>query len=354
MKFFETDLDLIHLDIAFLQFRLATNTSMKKALLKTMYRCGAFAPFHWAHSQKVLILTYHRFGIEKHPAKVSAAEFESHLEYLKRYSCVLPLNETIKCLQEGRTLPPNATVITIDDGYADAYNVAFPLLKKFGFPATVYAITDFVDEKIWLWTDLMRYVLLNTKTDAVRIEFGTQERIEVELTDDKKRLDLARRINSRLKRLPNAKKDSKIKEISKALKVEIPKCPPADFASMTWQHAREMDADGVRIESHTVTHPVLTNVGQASLDFEMKTSKKRLEEVLERPVDHFCYPNGSLDKGVQKAAENAGYKTAVTTAYGFNDASTNQFLMNRIDAQPAIESFAQSVSGFEATRQRIF
>ena len=86
----------------------------------------------------------------------------------------------------------------------------------------------------------------------------------------------------------------------------------------------------------------------------MRTSKKRLEEVLGRPVNHFCYPNGSLDKSVQTAAENAGYKTAVTTSYGFNDASTNQFLMNRIDAQPEIESFAQSVSGFESARQRIF
>lgn len=319
-----------------------------------MYRCGAFAPFHWAHSQKVLILTYHRFALEKSPGKISAAEFESHLEYLKKHNCVLPLNETIDRLNEGKTLPPNATVITIDDGYADAHDIAYPLLKKYGFPATVYAITDFLDEKIWLWTDLMRYVMLNTKTDAVRIEFGPNERTESELIDDTRRLELATRINSRLKRLPNKMKDQKIREIGKALKVDIPALPPPEFASMKWEHAREMDADNVRIESHTVTHPVLTNVGQSSLDFEMQSSKKRLEEVLGRQVNHFCYPNGSLDKGVQKAAENAGYKTAVTTSYGFNDARTNQLLMNRIDAMPEIENFAQSVSGFEAARQRIF
>jgi hypothetical protein len=97
----------------------------------------------------------------------------------------------------------------------------------------------------------------------------------------------------------------------------------------------------------------LTNVGQDTLEFEMGASKTRLEEVLDRRIEHFCYPNGSLDRNVQKTAKNVGYKSAVTTAYGFNDAGTDQFLMNRIDAQPAIESFAQNASGFESVRQRV-
>ncbi len=319
-----------------------------------MYKCGAFEPFHWSHGQKVLILTYHRFGREKHPAKVSAAEFEAHLKYLKDHNSVISLDEMVKHLHGGIPMPRNAAVITIDDGYADAYEIAFPLLKKYGFPATVYAITDFLDGKCWLWTDLMRYVMLRTEADAVRVDCGPNERFESELNDERKRLELAGRINSRLKKLPNKKKDAKLKEIAAAFNVNVPAIPPPEYAPLSWENACEMDADNVRIESHTVTHPVLTNVGQASLDFEMQSSKKRLEEVLGRRVDHFCYPNGSLDQSVRKAAENAGYRTAVTTSYGFNDPTTNQYLMHRIDAQPAIENFAQSASGFEAARQKIF
>jgi peptidoglycan/xylan/chitin deacetylase (PgdA/CDA1 family) len=327
--------------------------SVKKTLLKAMYSCGAFAPFHWANRRKVLILTYHCFSSDKEFGKVSAIEFRTHLEYLKKHNRVLPLSETIDHLKNGKTLPANTTVITIDDGYADGYDVAFPLLKQFGFPATVYAITDFVDAKIWLWTDLMRYILLNTKTDSTIIEFGPADTVKADLTDKISRLEQAGRINARLKKLPNEQKETKIKEIARELDVEIPAKPPTEFASMNWDQAREMDADNIRIESHTVTHPILTNVGQATLDFEMTSSKARLEEVLERPVGHFCYPNGSLDKSVQNAAKNAGYASAVTTAYGFNDAVTDQFSMNRIDAQGAIESFAQSASGFEAARQKI-
>ncbi len=319
-----------------------------------MYNFGAFAPFQWANRNKVLILTYHRFGREKAHGKISAAEFETHLEYLKRHNRVLPLAETIECLNQGKTLPPNATVLTIDDGYSDAFDIAFPLLKKFGFPATVYAVTDFLDEKIWLWTDLMRYVLLNTKEDEVNIEFGELDTIKAHLTDDATRMETVKRINERLKKLPDLDKDAKIIEIADALSVVIPELPTMEFAPVNWAQALEMDAENVRVESHTVTHPILTNIGQNALDFEMQTSKKRLEEMLGRRIDHFCYPNGSLDKNVCEAAKNAGYSSAVTTTYGFNDAATDRFLMNRIDAQSAIESFAQSASGFESARQRIF
>lgn len=327
---------------------------MKKQLLKTIFNFGGFTPFHWANRNKLLILTYHRFSRGQDASKVSAADFESHLQYLSLHNTVLPLVEAVESLKNGTSLPPNATVITIDDGYSDAYEIAFPKLKKYGFPATVYAITDFVDQKIWLWTDLMRYVLAKTSDNEVSLDFGSGDRVRAHLRDDAKRLDTANRINERLKKLPNGEKDAKIAEIARQLNVELPTVPPPDFVAMTWDQAREMDADGVSIESHTVTHPILTNISRTELDFELQGAKARLEEQLCRRINHFCYPNGSLNDNVREAAENAGYISAVTTAYGFNNGFQDQFLLNRIDAQSAIESFAQSASGFEAVKQRVF
>lgn len=325
---------------------------MKKALLKTIYHLGGFSPFHRTTRDKVLILTYHRFGPEEDPFRVSRAEFAAHLEYLSRNNRVLPLGEAIDFLRNKKTLPPNTTVITIDDGYLDAYEIAFPLLKKFQMPATVYAVTDFLDQKCWLWTDLMRYVLLETENERVKIRFG-EELLESEPAGETERIELAGRINSRLKKLPDAEKRAKIDEIAASLNVEIPAAPTADFAPFDWRAAREMDAENVFIESHTATHPILPNVSAADLDFELKTSKKRLEEVLERPVEHFCYPNGSFNQTIGRAAENAGYKSAVTTDYGFNETGSNSFALKRINAQSGIANFAQSASGFEALRQKI-
>lgn len=316
-----------------------------------MYRLGAFAPFQWAMRDKVLILMYHRFSREPHPHKISAGEFAAHLEYLGNHNRVLSLSEVVEYMQNGKTLPPNTVVITIDDGYADAYDIAFPLLKKKQTPATIYAVTDFLDGKCWLWTDLMRYVLTHTKKENIAIRFEN-DKIECVFADDWQRLEIAGRINSRLKKMPDELKDKKIAEIAASLAVEVPEKPGKDFAPISWEQGREMDAANVRLESHTVRHPILTNITADDLDFELRNSKKRLEEFLERNVEHFCYPNGSLNKNVQNAVRNAGYKSATTTNYGFNAGQTNSFLLNRIDAPTAIANFAQSVSGFEAFRQR--
>jgi len=323
---------------------------VKKTLLKTIYNLGAFAPFHWTTRGKILILTYHRFSRETNPSKTSAAEFAAHLAYLKKHNHVLSLSETVKYFEEGKPLPRGATVITIDDGYADAYDVAFPLLKKFGFPATLFAVTDFLDRKLWLWTDLMRYVLSETKKDFLNVEFENGEKIEMKLIDARQRLMAASRVNLHLKKLPNEQKEAKIKEVAETLTVKIPALPTAEYAPVSWAQAREMDANNLRVESHTVTHPILTNINQAQLDYELKVSKERLETALDRRIEHFCYPNGSQNPAVWQSVKNNGYKSAVTTNYGFNGADENSFLLNRIDAQSAIENFVQSVSGFEALR----
>ena len=325
---------------------------MKKTLLKTFYNLGAFAPFHRTTRGKVLILTYHRFSREADLAKTSAAEFAAHLAYLKKHNQVLSLSDAAENLQNGKSLPPNATVITIDDGYADAYEIAFPILKEFDFPATLFAVTDFLDAKLWLWTDLMRYVLTETTENFLIAEFENGAAIKTKLVDARQRLTAAERVNSILKKLPNEEKEAKIKLIAESLNVKIPALPTSEFAPVSWAQAREMDADNLRVESHTVTHPILTNVNQAQLDYELHASKERLQNELSRPVKTFCYPNGSLNETIWQAVKNNGYQCAVTTAYGFNQPNANPFLLNRISAQPAIENFAQSVSGFEAWKQR--
>ena len=324
---------------------------MKKTLLKTIYNLGGFAPFHWVNREKILILMYHRFSLEKNPFKISSAEFAAHLAYLSKHNRVLSLTETIENLKNGNALPPNATVITIDDGYADAFDIAFPLLKKFNLPATLFVVTNFANGKCWLWTDLMRYVLAAAKRDFLSVEFTDGKKIETKLIGKTQRLEIAGRVNSRLKNMPNEDKEAKIKEIADDLAVEIPALPTAEYAPISWRQAVEMDASVLKIESHTATHPILTNISETQLDFELNSSREKLETVLNRKSEHFCYPNGSFDEKVWQAVKNNDYQSAVTTEYGFNGKGENPFTLKRIDAQAAIENFAQSVSGFEAFRK---
>lgn len=296
---------------------------------------------------------YHRFSEESHPHRISRAEFEEHLAYLVKHNNVLSLDEVVEAKINREELPANPTVITIDDGYSDAYEIAFPLLKKYRMPATLYTITDFVDGNIWLWTDLMRYLLVESDAGFFSYEHPNGEVVEAELGDDLHKLEIAGKVNTILKKLPEKEKNYRIEEIAKSLEIQIPEAPTKDYAPISWEQAKEMDSSGLKIESHTVTHPILPNVEARQLEYELSGAKERLEDVLERSVEHFCYPNGSLNQAVEKAVQKAGYKSAVTTEYGFNSGRSELLLLKRIDAAPRIANFAQSVSGFEHLRQRI-
>jgi peptidoglycan/xylan/chitin deacetylase (PgdA/CDA1 family) len=325
--------------------------SLKKTLLKAVYKSGALSLFHRANQEAILILMYHRFSEAEDVFKVSRNEFSEHLKYLKRRCNVISLDEAIEGLAGNKGLPPNTIVITIDDGYHDAFEIAFPLLKEFGFPATLFAITGFLDRNIWVWTDLMRYVLLHTIREHLAIKLQDVYVDEVIGTAKRERLLLADKLNSQLKQLPEGLKNTYIHRIAEKLEVGIPPLPAPEYGPISWDEALEMQKNNVQIEAHTVTHPILPNIDLPHLESELIESKQRIENVLNKTVDHFCYPNGALDGIVQDAVKRIGFKSAVTTRRGGVKNGDDLFLLKRVDVQAPIEYFAQSVSGFEEWRR---
>jgi len=95
--------------------------------------------------QTVPILCYHRFGSGNSKMVVSPAQFEAQLEWLARNRYrVIRLAELAEFMAGGRQLPARSVVITIDDGYESVHRHAYPLLRRFGFPATLFVYPDFV------------------------------------------------------------------------------------------------------------------------------------------------------------------------------------------------------------------
>ena len=100
----------------------------------------------WANGyQTVPILCYHRFGAEEDKMVLSPKAFAQQMEFLHRNGYrVVRLSELASFLEGKRQLPDRAVVITIDDGYMSMYQHAFPVLKRYGFPATIFIYTDFI------------------------------------------------------------------------------------------------------------------------------------------------------------------------------------------------------------------
>ena len=95
--------------------------------------------------QTVPILCYHRFGVKTSKLNVTPAAFEQQMDWLARNGyTVVTFARLARFLEGKEALPPKSVVITIDDGYRSSYEIAYPILKKHGFPATVFLYTDFV------------------------------------------------------------------------------------------------------------------------------------------------------------------------------------------------------------------
>src|SRR5215813_10009273 len=95
--------------------------------------------------QTVPILCYHRFGSEEGKMVLSPKVFAQQMEYLQQNGYrVLRLSELASFLRGKRQLPAKAVVLTIDDGYNSMYFHAYPILKRYGFPATIFVYTDFI------------------------------------------------------------------------------------------------------------------------------------------------------------------------------------------------------------------
>jgi len=319
---------------------------MKQAVLNLMSSAGAFDPFRMANRDKALILMYHRFSPDDDRSSTSARAFGQHLKYLKARYTLVTISQLAQHLKSDEALPRSLAAITIDDGFRDAYEVAFPLLRRHNAPASLFAVTDFIDQKAWIWTDKMRFLTSRTTVEMFETSIG-KDNLKCRLNGSESRLDAAARANELLKQLPNEEKDEVISQIASTLNMTVPNLPPAECAPLTWEQAREMDLNGVEIASHTLTHPILTKVSDEKLCSELQESRARLEEMLNRENKSFCYPNGNYDARVIQGVERAGYDCAVSTEYGLNARHGNLFLMRRISANANLARFVKATSGFE-------
>ncbi len=94
------------------------------------------------------ILCYHQFTATDnttHRLELSAAAFEQQITYLLDNNfLILSFADVRDIMKQRKPIPEKAVVITIDDGYRSVYDVAWPILRKYNVPATLFVYTDFI------------------------------------------------------------------------------------------------------------------------------------------------------------------------------------------------------------------
>src|ERR1043165_3374404 len=117
-------------------------------------------------------------------ADATPQQFRRWLEMPARIGTPITMDELVRGL-EGGPLPPNPVMITFDDGYRSCHDVALPILREMGIPATFFVATSFVTERRLYWWERIALALHLARQPRAQLTYPTQ--IEVEVADPRAR-----------------------------------------------------------------------------------------------------------------------------------------------------------------------
>lgn len=329
------------------------NLSPKNKLLKILNNLGGFHIARYFSQNSPRILMYHRFGPNS-SRRLDISIFEKQIQILRKKFNIISLNSLCTSLINNDPLPPNAVIITIDDGYEDFYTYAYPILEKYSVPATIYVTTDFIDNKVWLWPDVIEFIFAKAQYNTYTIRLnGKEERYN--LTTNHEQLKAWNDMADYCLTLKKKDKNEFIRKLASDLKVCVPPSPASEYKPLSWKQIMEIKKHGIDIGSHTCAHPRLVMLDDATMRYEIESSKKRIEDMTDDTVDSFCYPHGTkmdFNDDIKRMVRNAGYKNA-TVAFCDSNIMTDLFELRRYSIGRDMLRFKENIYGIKFLSNKI-
>jgi len=309
---------------------------------------------------RLLIFTFHRVLSEPDPLfpdEPDARLFATMLDWIGSLCRVLPLPEAVRGLMRG-VLPDRAACITFDDGYANNFEVALPLLEQRGMPATIFIAVDAVRRGI-MWNDLI--------IEAVR---RAPEELERALAYERGRVDRGDCTAASYVQNGRCAADARLGHVGGDGSGEGGHAYGGHAASLSrvlehfkyltlearWQHASELFArvagtapprlmmtpetvsklprHGIDVGAHTVNHPILKGLPAERARAEIAESHAWVADVAGIPPTSFAYPNGRPNRDYDAShvamVRDAGFDLAVTTHWGGASRNASPYELPRI------------------------
>lgn len=237
------------------------------------------------YTGKAVVLTYHHFSLK--PASgitIKPERFEADLKMLKDSNFnVISLKDMINTIQGNDKLPPNAVVIATDDGYESNYKIAYPILKKFNIPATIFIITSWIEnyapsdfEFNPMGPDQVKEMYKSGLIDIQSHSFKGHDYIE-----------------------RNEK---------------------GDMGGMLAFRMYDKKT-GVYEADDLYTNRVIN---------DLETSAKHIEKYTGSKPDIFAFPFGHYNTKLVELGKKAGFKYFVSTGYGYNSENSQSIIIKRI------------------------
>lgn len=263
--------------------------------------------------KRLIILIYHRV-LDKpdpmRPSEIDVSTFTWHMDLLSKYFNVLSLDDAINRLQN-HTLPHRAICITFDDGYADNYHNALPILLDRNLTACFFLATGYLNGGR-MWNDTIIESFRNIDISALSLDIANIK--DFDFSSLSHRAIAAQQFINDIKHRPISQKDSYIKYLE-SITLNLP-----NNLMLTDHQIKDLHNKGMTIGAHTVSHPILLNLSTAAIKEELSQSRIALEQITGHPVDYFAYPNGRVGFDYLKEhtciVKELGFRAAFTTHFG--------------------------------------
>jgi len=274
---------------------------------------------------------------------VKESEFEKQMYYIaKNYNLVSVENlyeNNFKCKQF-------SVAVTFDDGYRDNIEVAYPILKKYDVPATIYLVSRNFIEKPWSWwIELWNFIKnkknINYKEQLINCETKIQKNnLFFELKNEIKTLDYLGQINffTKLTSLNNRENH--------------------EYLYLNLEHLQKLKEDKlITLGCHTHDHLCFFYFNEHEIEKQIMMCKEIIEEKLNIKISHFAYPYGSnndINYFEHKILKKLKFKTAVTTLEIDHKDNVN-FYLPRMSIGPfiSINDFKRKLTGFDIMIKKI-
>lgn len=254
------------------------------SIIKELLSLGLYSLYRTTHKlPKISSIYFHNPSPEL---------FEIVLQWYKKHHYrIVSLKELVGLLETHSTPKERVAFISFDDGWRSNLDL-LPICEKYNAPITVFVATEPMVSGNYWWEFVDKQsnsTIKETFKQKPELEFYT---------------DLAK------------------------IKAET----SMERSAMTMDELKQFAKHPlVTIQSHTVNHPILTNLSDETLNKELKESKRVLEELVGYSIDVFSYPNGNVGQREIDALKDAGYRYAFTTnADAFNVEDYNPYLLPRM------------------------
>jgi peptidoglycan/xylan/chitin deacetylase (PgdA/CDA1 family) len=281
------------------------------------------------------ILTYHRVAelkdtptVDCRSVSATPSSFARQMRHLVRYYHVVSMPEVLDAVERNRPLPERSVLITFDDAYADFADIAWPILRRFRLPATVFVPTAYPDhpELAFWWDRLFQAFARTSRTGLRETPIGPLPLA----TPDQRRSSL-RALQDHVTTLAHARAMRLVDSVC----AQLVESPVRGGCVLSWDQLRQLGQDGVTLGAHTRTHPLLTQLPPDKIREEVKGSQQDLKREIGAALPIFCYPGGDHNDAVTAILKEEGIQLGFTTLIGKNELEATDLLrLRRIGVTP--------------------